>query len=813
MMKTFMLRGTLLAAALMFAACGGGAKKCTSNADCSAGESCNAMSGTCQIGGTGGGEGGGTGLGGGTGTGGGGGTGGGTATGGGGGSTTVTGGETCELAADIGAGSTAGTTVGAANHYSPPCTGYLNPGPDVVYKVSVPAGQRVKVTATPGAAMNSLQYDLSLYLVRAPAANCNAVGADGGAAIMCLAGADDDTRLDAVETGSWYNDSTAAVDIFIIVDSGFGMTEAATDGGIGVANEGPFTLDVAFSSPAAGDRCDTAITLASGTALTNQDLADFGDDYQGAGTQCDGSRSPDVAYVVTVPAGQVLTLTVTPSAMFDPVVSIADGAAACDMTCLDSADNAGSGRDESLIYKNTSSASQTIYVVVDGYNGSTGTFSILATVATPPADDVCSGATTLTAGTPLSAQTTVGYANDYESGTGTVGCATSGTVGGDRVYSLQVPVGQRAAVTVTPAPGADGGVGSFSPSVSLVAAPAATCDAMPRACVGGISAGSTPRVATFYNTGSAAAGLFAIVDSASTAGGSFSIGFTAATPAADDTCTTATTTLTAGTPLASQDLASFTLDYPTGTGCASNLSGVERVYRLAVANNQTVTITATPTDTSTTAGPNLAMNLYASAATCEVAPRTCVANGNSTGRGAVETIRRTNVSGATENLLLAVADTVAGTATRTFALSATTAAVMTGEVCQVPQALTGAGTTAGLDWAGFSRDYVVAFASTTCEFYSGPERVFSISVPAGQTLTATATPDTGSMADPVINLIDGPASNCTNTPTCLDSSDDPQNDQAPETVTFQNTTAAAKTVFIVVGSYSTGPFSLTVALQ
>jgi hypothetical protein len=131
----------------------------------------------------------------------------------------------------------------------------------------------------------------------------------------------------------------------------------------------------------------------------------------------------------------------------------------------------------------------------------------------------------------------------------------------------------------------------------------------------------------------------------------------------------------------------------------------------------------------------------------------------------------------------------------------------------VPEVLNGATTLNRLEWTGFSRAYAVASTATTCVQYPGPERVFSITIPAGQRLTATAVRDTGSMADPAINLIEAPASNCTSTPTCLDSSDDDFDGAAAETVTYLNSTNAPKTVFIIVGAWSQGAFNLTVTLQ
>ena len=71
---------------------------------------------------------------------------------------------------------------------------------------------------------------------------------------------------------------------------------------------------------------------------------------------------------------------------------------------------------EHLVFTNRTTAAATYLVIVDNWSG-TGTFTLSAVLDTPPADEVCSGATALTAGTPLTNQSTVGYQNDYEFGT------------------------------------------------------------------------------------------------------------------------------------------------------------------------------------------------------------------------------------------------------------------------------------------------------------------------------------------------------------------------------------------------------------
>ncbi len=954
MTKNVLSRGIYLVAALAFTACPT-SNKCVTNADCkTAGQVCSVMSGTCVTDtGSGGGTGGGT-TGGGTGGGTtGGGTGGGTTGGGngGGGGTVVTsnGGETCDLATLITAGLVKGDTTGKMNDYEPPpsCSGFTNPGPDTTYKIMVPAGQRLTVRVTPDAPTATTdQFDPSVYLLLGPASNCSTTATDGGSGIVCLSGSDDPQVFEAVEGGSWLNTGTTDVEVIIVIDSGWDMGQPNADGGTtgGFANEGKFTLEARLGTPVAGDRCESAVTLTSGTTLMNQDLGGFGNDYL-RGPSCKGSVSADMAYkVVALPAGQVLTVVVTPSAALDAVLNLSTSAASCGAAC-DTAVNAGAaGEAETLVHKNTSGADETVFLVVDGEGATTGTFSIVgtitappgddtcntptpltsgqaiaghsfvnytddfndlgtatgcgfqagpdrvysitvnngdqvvidvtptaasaadpiinlvdgagacgtaclanvdngfegepeqlryvnrsgaaqtylvvvdswfpatpadtfdvkATVSTPPPDDVCTGATALNAGAPL-AGTTVNYSGDYGLGTG---CATAGYAGADRAYAVRVPPFLRGSVTIAPL-NTDGG--TFAPSVSLVEGPAANCAVMPRVCAASVAGAVTTRTVSYFNQGDAGVDLFAIVDSASATGGDYTLTYATATPAVDDLCTTATTTLTVGTPVTA-NLTGFSFDYGTGSGCASNGGGgADRVYKITVQPSQALTLTATPTDTSTTAGPTLGLNVIKStAAVCDSSARACVAGANATGRGLVATTTYINTSTLAEQLLVIVSDTVAGTANTGFTLATTSAAIPATEVCQSATPITASGTVAAINWTGFSRQYVLTSA-TMCASYPGADRVYSVTLNAGQTLTASTLRDTGSTADAALNLIEGPATNCASGATCL-ASDDAIGATA-DTVTYTNATAAMKTIYIVIGSWAAGNFTLTVQLQ
>lgn len=119
-------------------------------------------------------------------------------------------------------------------------------------------------------------------------------------------------------------------------------------------------------------------------------------------------------------------------------------------------------------------------------------------------------------------------------------------------------------------------------------------------------------------------------------------------------------------------------------------------------------------------------------------------------------------------------------------------------------AMVAGGTTVTGDTTGYVDD--VRPASTCTGFLpDGPDAIYSVTVNAGVTITAVATPTTG--WDISLELVQP----CAATPTCLDGSDVIT---GPETVMF--TTTAQGTYYIVVDGYNpgvAGPFSLNVRVQ
>ena len=179
-----------------------------------------------------------------------------------------------------------------------------------------------------------------------------------------------------------------------------------------------------------------------------------------------------------------------------------------------SRDSTDAGGAESASYTNSGTVALTVFVIIDTSQNQAGSFTIAATVDTPAADEVCEGATPLTSGTVVTG-TTVGYVNDYQSGTN-----CRGTLGPDRVYSIEVAAGATLATTATP-------TGTpWDVSLNLVVGPAANCSPTQRTCAAAASQGGAgqPEAATYHNTTANPQTVFIFVESPSPLGaGTFTL--------------------------------------------------------------------------------------------------------------------------------------------------------------------------------------------------------------------------------------------------------------------------------------------------
>jgi len=102
-----------------------------------------------------------------------------------------------------------GTTLGGSNEHTPgDCQQVNSMGPDDVYAINIPAGNTLNATVDP----TSATYDPGIFLIAAPAANCDAEPA------VCLASNDagGDGANDAITFANPAGGQ--AVDAFIIID-------------------------------------------------------------------------------------------------------------------------------------------------------------------------------------------------------------------------------------------------------------------------------------------------------------------------------------------------------------------------------------------------------------------------------------------------------------------------------------------------------------------------------------------------------------------------------------------------------------------
>jgi hypothetical protein len=157
-----------------------------------------------------------------------------------------------------------------------------------------------------------------------------------------------------------------------------------------------------------------------------------------------------------------------------------------------------------------------------------------------------------------------------------------------------------------------------------------------------------------------------------------------------------------------------------------------------------------------------------------------------------------------------VSDYYNNTPNRDFTLTSAIAAATAGESCQLPL-VAAAGMLAAQTTTGASTDVLFDSAATGCVSSSSPDKVYSVTVPNGQTLTFTATP--AAMEDLIVNIIDGAALTCNNVMMCAASADDGF-DGDPEVATFMNASGAPKTVFVQVSGYGSDlNYSLNVQIQ
>lgn len=420
-----------------------------------------------------------------------------------------------------------------------------------------------------------------------------------------------------------------------------------------------------------------------------------------------------------------------------------------------------------------------------------------------PVGDVCGTAETIVGGSvtsPLSVMgTTVGYTNNY-SATNQTGCISTG--GRDRIYAVAVAPNARILANIR-----QSSSGAYDPSINLVVGPEAQCSATPRVCIAADDIGLAPAVnaVRYLNTSAMTENVYVIADSANITdpGGAFRLDVSVDTPAQGDACE-APFALMSGTPRMGEGLSAFANDYfntsrSSGSTCSTTSDGPDRAYSVLVGVGETLNVSVTPS-----AGLNTAINLHGDAAEC--ASRTCITSSNNGATGAMDTLIWTN-SGTAARTVYLVVETPAG-ATGSYSITTTTG-TLPGDVCATTTGpITAPGTLTAQTLAGYSVDYAQATATNGCENYSGPERVYAVTVPPRQRLVSTVT---GSL-DAVVNFINGTAAACNAMPrVCVASADNTAS--GTETTVWDNGSMSPQNVYVVVGGYTAGSSTGTFSAQ
>lgn len=316
--------------------------------------------------------------------------------------------------------------------------------------------------------------------------------------ISCVAGGIPDT-LGGPAIAIIDNNAATPSTFFAVVDTGT------------LNPTGSFTL-TAYSMPyplPAGNTCtDTAPPATFSTVLQNETFTGYLNEYFSAGqVACAYLPGLDRAYGVTIPAGQVLRATATPSdggvPTMDLAVSIVPVANDCQSGPCVAGANASSlpGASEVAVRRNPGATSENVYVVVDSnLTTAAGTYSLALNLAPPLVGDICSNTEpAITASTSFGAETLTNYADDYR---GTVsGCAFAAQP--DRTYRVIVPAGYQLTATTT---------STADHALSLVGGTAASCEPV-TSCLASadLTSGGTETL-RWPNASSLARQVFLIVD-------------------------------------------------------------------------------------------------------------------------------------------------------------------------------------------------------------------------------------------------------------------------------------------------------------
>lgn len=530
------------------------------------------------------------------------------------------------------------------------------------------------------------------------------------------------------------------------------------------------TYDVQFEviDPLPGppnDQCTgaVAISLTGGMATVTGTTAGAFNDTAGSPLTCSpaSASAPEVFYSLTLTQPQDVTVTVdTPTgSSLSPAISLTNvcgqGGAGNQRGC-----DTGSGG----TFTARSVPAGTYFIVVDGNGSSTGDFSleVLVTPPTPvPGNDTCAAPTTLVPNMSLMVDANAG-SPDYAFSCG-------GPSGGDVVYQFTTTMPQKVTLTAT----------NIGPSDAVLSLRAAPCDDDTNEVACADNAIQAPEVLRVPNL---PAGTYYVVLAAfGVADGQFGLELVLdppVLPPSNETCASPATLV----PNMSQmvDLAAAVSDY---TQACSTVSGGDAVYQFTTTQAQRVVVTATGVGDS---------DAVVSIRGGPCATAMDLACANSAGSLDPEIVSINNLAAGTYYVILG-----SDGAEAQFGVELTLEPPRpppTNESCTSPDvvALTGGAATRFVDLTDAAADLASDLCATSAD---GADVVYEVTIPAMQTLTVVGTP-VGFVLDAVL-FAKSPVCATATSEVCIDMGFAGD----PETLIVPNTTAAPKTVFVVVKAF------------
>jgi len=537
---------------------------------------------------------------------------------------------------------------------------------------------------------------------------------------------------------------------------------------------GGVVVDLATAAPG-NATCAMAAPLTAGTPVNG--------DARGASVNLGGvcrssARGGSVFYSITLQPAQKLTVVVSPSTAMDAVVRILDGCAAT--ACLSDVDVGLSGDSETATYTNTRLTAQPVIVAVSPYDASApGTFSMTVAVEQlplPPANSVCSAPTVVTDATTLTNQDA-----SLATETQTAACRSSAT-GKVLYYQATVPAGQRLRVRAQAQT-------SWDPVVRVLASCGVT------ACVADANAGSgVSEVLTWTNPKmTAQTVLIAVGANSATTTGKFDLDVRIGPvppPPANTTCANAQL-VTAPATLSAQDPSTG-----ASSGCSSAGTGKNLFYAVDVPANATLKVELT-----TAATYDSAIRLLPSP--CSTSCIVTMDAGVSTNPEKLEWKN----TGTDRRVIVALGPYGSPSGSLEFDATLVIVPAPTPPVnaaCMTPTTVMN-----GSALAAETPELATTALDGVClGSAKGKVLYYAVTLQDGQTLKAKATPATA--WDPVLRLVDAcPATACV-------AQADGFASGAAEELSYRNTTGAAQSLLLAVGSYdpaTTGKFALSIQIN